>query len=132
MKSKEHENISETENKISENKDDIFMRKIGNNIRNVRKAKFITAEYLAKELSIKVSTLYSIEEGRLLPDLQLFSYISDNLDVSADYLLSNINFYTLEHKLEIYFKIINNMEDYKKERVITFLDAIIEELELSI
>ena len=62
-------------------------RKIGTNIRLVRKAKGLSQEALAEMVNISGTHMSHIETGNTKLSLQVFADIADALNVSADELL---------------------------------------------
>lgn len=63
---------------------------IGERIKNIRKEKKISVEYLAKELGVSKTTIYRYEDSTIekIP-LQVFDKICDLLGVSASELMGN-------------------------------------------
>ncbi len=63
--------------------------KLGNRIKQARKARHITAEALAEKTEISVSFLREIERGGKKPSMTKFVDIANALEVSADELLKD-------------------------------------------
>ena len=63
------------------------MLKIGEKIKELRKAQNITQEKLAEYLNISYQAISKWENGLALPDITLIPSLSNFFGVSADYLL---------------------------------------------
>lgn len=58
-------------------------------LRDVRKARQMTQEALAREIEVSSNTIRNWETGRSIPDVDLLLKLSDALKASTDYLLGN-------------------------------------------
>ncbi len=70
--------------------DSVFLKKFGNNLRNIRKKKGMTQEQLANDLGIEISQISRIERGILNTSINNVFNISKVLDVSICDLFSFI------------------------------------------
>ena len=84
------------------------MLKIGEKIKELRKAQNITQEKLAEYLNISYQAISKWENGLALPDITLIPSLSNFFGVSADYLLG----ITLDEKKMEVQKYIDQAEQY--------------------
>lgn len=112
--------------------------KIGKFIGEIRKEKNMKQKDLAELLGVTSKTISRWETGKYMPDLSLFSAISENLDISLNELMQgeriigkkNVDSIEIEVKLEIeknkydglieYFKKENTKQINKKQHDIYF------------
>ncbi|MBE6760792.1 MAG: helix-turn-helix transcriptional regulator [Ruminococcaceae bacterium] len=97
--------------------------KIGEKIKELRKAQNVTQEKLADYLNISYQAVSKWENGLALPDLSLIPALSNFFGVTADYLLD----ISLDNKSEIIENILNEAKKFTHTGEIPKSIAIIEE-----
>lgn len=99
------------------------MLKIGEKIKELRKAQDVTQEKLADYLNISYQAVSKWENGLALPDLSLIPALSNFFGVTADYLLD----ISLDNKSEIIENVLNEARSYTHTGEIKKSVAIIED-----
>ncbi len=99
------------------------MLKIGEKIKELRKAQDVTQEKLADYLNISYQAVSKWENGLALPDLSLIPALSNFFGVTSDYLLD----ISLDNKSEIIENILKEARSYTHTGEITKSIAVIEE-----
>ncbi len=99
------------------------MLKIGEKIKELRKAQDVTQEKLADYLNISYQAVSKWENNLALPDLSLIPALSNFFGVTSDYLLD----ISLDNKSEIIENVLKEARSYTHTGEITKSIAIIEE-----
>ncbi len=99
------------------------MLKIGEKIKELRKAQDVTQEKLADYLNISYQAVSKWENGLALPDLSLIPALSNFFGVTSDYLLD----ISLDNKSEIIETVLKEARIYTHTGEITKSIAVIEE-----
>ena len=99
------------------------MLKIGEKIKELRKAQDVTQEKLADYLNISYQAVSKWENGLALPDVSLIPALSNFFGVTSDYLLD----ISLDNKSEIIENVLKEARSYTHTGEITKSIAIIEE-----
>ncbi|MGN0340348.1 MAG: helix-turn-helix domain-containing protein [Lachnospira sp.] len=86
---------------------------IGQRIRDIRKDKNLTQEYLAEKTGVNVSHISNIETNKVKVSLTLLINICNELDVTLDYILEN-EYHTPCSSLEK--ELLNTIKNMEKEK----------------
>lgn len=105
------------------------MSDFGSRLKNTRQSKKMTQKDLAKNLKIAQSTIANYENNVRFPGSDILRNISENLDVSLDYLLGLTEVFNIEVKdiqksnLDgIHFELVNLLLDGKVSKVKSIIE----------
>ena len=104
--------------------------KIGSKIKKLRKKKNLSQEELAKSIGVNPNHLSKLETGKYLPSIAVLKKITEILEVSADYLLSDSDEEAEEIKFEDEafvekIRVLNTLEGKDKEAILHIIDSIL-------
>lgn len=96
---------------------------IGRRLKQFRKKKGITQEFIAEQLNVTVAYISNVENNKVKLNLRVLSYYANLLDVSIDYLLYTDHNRTNSLDAEI-LKMVDYMNNDEKERLIRILHVV--------
>ena len=101
------------------------LKKIGNRLREARKAKQMTQEELAYEIDMSAPYIGMIERGERIPKIETFLEIIEALDVTADQIICDAVKYGYQTRLAEYDKWIATLPRAEQEKIFRVLEAMI-------
>lgn len=96
---------------------------IGRRLKQFRKKKGITQEFIAEQLNVTVAYISNVENNKVKLNLRVLSYYANLLDVSIDYLLYTDHNRANSLDAEI-LKMVDYMNNDEKERLIRILHVV--------
>lgn len=88
------------------------MDSLAERLREVRRDRKMTQEYLAEKANVSRPNLAKFETGKSIPTLETLSKIADALDVSIDYLLGRTNSpFLYKHDIESEEYVLSTKKD---------------------
>lgn len=95
---------------------------MGNRIRDHRRNKLLTQDELAERVGVTSSYIGMIERGERIPSLDSFILIANELEVTADELLTGIVHECRNSRLALYGEKIAKLKDSDCDRLFAIID----------
>lgn len=102
----------------------IDYKKLGLKIKEVRKSKGMTQDEIARAVFCNVSHISNIENNHTKVSLNVLFAISNTLNTTIDYLLSNQYFEKKEPLNNQILKELENCNDEKKEKILKIISIL--------
>ena len=103
---------------------DLNFPAIGEKLRDIRKSKGLTQEYVADAVDVNVSHISNIERGIAKVSLTLLVQLCDFLDTSVDYVLQNEYSHPTNAVVSEIVKISSSMPKEKQETLLRISKAL--------
>ncbi len=97
---------------------------LGRKIKEIRKSKGWTQEYLSEKIGINPKSVLRIESGKTFPTIQNLEKIAEVFEIEIFDLFNNRSLEDVKNLKNSVLKIINNLDDEKIRMLYNFLVAI--------
>lgn len=105
------------------------LKSMGQKIKSAREKKGYTQEQLAERLNLSVQHISVIERGVKAPKLETFVRIANELDVNADFLLSELLSVSAQLEASDLYDSMGDVSEKEKERILKVLRVLVDTAE---
>lgn len=105
------------------------LRPLGIKIKRAREKKGYTQEKLAEKLNLSVQHISVIERGVKAPRMDTFIRIANELDVNADYLLSDMLDVSAQIKSNELYEMMDKIPKAERNRILEVVKVLVDTAE---
>jgi transcriptional regulator with XRE-family HTH domain len=102
------------------------LKAMGQRIKTARERKGYTQEQLAERLNLSVQHVSVIERGVKAPKLETFIRIANELQVNADFLLSDVLAVSAQLEANDLYERMEAVSDRDKERILKVIQVLVD------